>query len=62
MAAGSISVGVSQLYDPVREGIPDRVQLSRFGIDKPAAVLGLIDNWTKPGCGGRAETEYEEVQ
>ena len=25
-------------------------------------VLGLIDNWTKPGCGGRAETEYQEVQ
>ena len=26
------------------------------------ARLGLIDNWTKPGCGGRAETEYQEVQ
>ena len=25
-------------------------------------MLGLIDNWTKPGCGGRAETEYQEVQ
>ena len=25
-------------------------------------ILGLIDNWTKPGCGGRAETEYQEVQ
>ena len=24
--------------------------------------LGRIDNWTKPGCGGRAETEYQEVQ
>ena len=24
--------------------------------------LGLIDNWTKPGCGSRAETEYQEVQ
>ena len=24
--------------------------------------LGLIDNWTKPECGGRAETEYQEVQ
>ena len=25
-------------------------------------ILGLIDNWTKPGCGSRAETEYQEVQ
>ena len=25
-------------------------------------TLGLIDNWTKPECGGRAETEYQEVQ
>ena len=25
-------------------------------------ALGLIDNWTKPGCGSRAETEYQEVQ
>ncbi len=25
-------------------------------------MLGLINYWTKPGCGSRAETEYEEVQ
>ena len=29
---------------------------------RAAGLLGLIDNWTKPECGGRAETEYQEVQ
>ena len=31
-------------------------------LETPATDLGLIDNWTKPECGGRAETEYQEVQ
>ena len=30
--------------------------------DQRRGILGLIDNWTKPECGGRAETEYQEVQ
>ena len=29
---------------------------------RATGLLGLIDNWTKPECGGRAETEYQEVQ
>ena len=38
-----------------------RMHVYRVG-EEETEVLGLIDNWTKPGCGGRAETEYQEVQ
>ena len=36
--------------------------LGKVDCERYMVVLGLIDNWTKLGCGGRAETEYQEVQ
>ena len=49
----------------VQRAIVDRLQTAAEELSERIAAnptLGLIDNWTKPECGGRAETEYQEVQ
>ena len=56
-AAGSAAPIEYVDYRPGEQG-----QREAFTTEKARRVLGLIDNWTKPGCGGRAETEYQEVQ
>ena len=40
----------------------ESIKVPRLLYHRMLDTLGLIDNWTKPGCGSRAETEYQEVQ
>ena len=55
-----VDVGRLALRPATDDAVDDNAQSQP--VVETVRQLGLIDNWTKPGCGGRAETEYQEVQ